>query len=602
MNGFIMDLQAMTTWIGFAWLLAIMAAIISHRQLKSERTINKQRQSTLRKRYQQLLHQHAIKLKVREKHNKRLLKTISRLNAKCDAAIDKNDWTHQLLTNMSHEIRTPLNAIIGFTELILMSPDRASVDNLKHIQSAGNHLMNLINDILDLSHLESKSFNLNEQTFQLHTLLEECCQMMTPQLKDSTVLIQPSFDESVYCEIKFDRTRLLQILINLLSNAVKYTPSGHIKISAFIKNKPDSWLLNLSINDTGLGMTEEQVAQILEPHTQFHQNQCSVKNTGVQSTGLGMAITDQLIRHMNGELQVHSTPNVGTDIKVILPILSYKPSKNCIPQLIGSDADDKVAEELHHYPVIKVPLHPVLLVDDQLENLTLIECFMNKLGIKYVSCRSGIEALSLYKKSEFSFVFMDIRMPLMDGIETLRLMQQLQSKKCTYVALSANAMISDINTALAAGFNHYLTKPLRMNELCDLFTKQYNMNVAEPAGIYWNKALEITGQDEALAISMIEQLIKRIPEMIETIESCHSNHEFDAELLHRWQGMICYAGAIRLNRLVSILESSVKETEIVNLTKIKQELIRELHLVMAQGLNAINRERNHFSAITVATA
>ncbi len=356
------------------------------------------------------------------------------------------------LSNMSHDIRTPMNAIVGFTNLAISHiNNREQVEEyLKKIMTSGNHLLSLINDVLDMSHIESGKIHLEEKPCSLpdilhglHNILQADIHAKQLELQIDTVDI---LDEDIYC----DKLRLNQVLLNLLSNAVKYTGAGGI-VSIRITEKggaPEGYAnYEFLIKDTGIGMSEEFVAHIFEP---FEREQ-NATLSGIEGTGLGMAITKNIVDMMNGFIKVHSQLNVGTEITVTFPF------RLC-------------AEAREHQEIVELKGCRALVVDDDYNTCDSVSYMLGQLGLRAEWTLSGKEAVlrthqAITREDDYGVYIIDWLLPDVNGVEVARRIRKETGEAVPIVILTAYDWSDIEEEAREAGVTAFCSKPLFLSEL-----------------------------------------------------------------------------------------------------------------------------------------
>ncbi|HQS58455.1 MAG: hypothetical protein B7Y56_15810 [Gallionellales bacterium 35-53-114] len=359
----------------------------------------------------------------------------------------------EFLSSMSHELRTPLNAILGFAQLLDAGTPRPTAtqnSRLQQIIKAGWYLLELINEILDLAVIESGKIALSQDSVMLADVLRECLSMIEPQAKSHAV--QVNFQPSAHRWFtNTDRIRLKQVLINLLSNAVKYNREhGTIDVTCSASG-PDR--VRISIRDSGEGLPAEKLAQLFQPFNRLGQ-----ESGNTEGTGIGLVVTKQLVELMGGNIGADSTPGVGSVfwIELNAEIMADPAAKN------DSPADDSAQPQnstTRHYTV--------LYVEDNPANLMLVEQIISSHAhIRMLGARDGKHGLVLARALLPDVILLDINLPDISGLEVLRLLRaDPTTSHIQLIALSANAMLHDMENALKAGFMHYLTKPIKINEL-----------------------------------------------------------------------------------------------------------------------------------------
>ncbi len=390
------------------------------------------------------------------------------LNAEKEKAEQANMLKSQLLANMSHEIRTPLNAIIGFIDLVLEENNLISKvrEFLQAAQNNGNLLLSLIDDILDLSKIQSTQLNFDCKPVRLNPLMEDLKLNAENLLKQKGCSVQVCYeiDKELHYAIEQDPTRLKQILNNLISNAVKFTDSGQISFGVKLH---DHETVLFYVTDTGIGIPPEKHDLIFESFQQADMS--TTRQYG--GTGLGLTITKKIIERMHGEIQVKSSAGTGATFKFTLPYRQAA-TKDQSNRLHGDNSNVKSAE---------TGKCRILLVEDSIDNQLLAKSILTKRGYHVEIANDGKEALEFYKQKskEINLVLMDMQMPVMGGIEATKLIRKHEQEngllQMPIIALTAGAMKGDRDQCLQAGCNEYLTKPLKSKLLLGTIKKFTHM-------------------------------------------------------------------------------------------------------------------------------
>ena len=361
-----------------------------------------------------------------------------------------NKAKSEFLANMSHEIRTPLNAVIGFSEILKDELDKNEhQEYLSTIITASDSLLSLINDILDMSKIEAKMLELKEEYFNPNDLLAEMKDILTYKAEEKGIdLFFQTVQEDL--KIKFDQNKLKQILINLIGNAIKFTNKGYIKVEPKINiTKENKLELEIIIEDTGIGITEEYQNQIFTPFTQ--QDGESTREYG--GTGLGLAITKKLTELLGGNISLTSQPGQGSKFKLEFKDIDF----------IFSEDKGKLSNEMIN---IKFAPANILIVDDMKYNRKYIKDQLHKLGLKVFTGEDGQKALEILKEENIALILLDLKMPVMDGYETLKEMKKAGYQIPT-IAFTAAATIEEKEKAKSAGFNGFMTKPIKKSNLTE---------------------------------------------------------------------------------------------------------------------------------------
>ncbi|HET9266185.1 MAG TPA: response regulator [Vicinamibacterales bacterium] len=367
------------------------------------------------------------------------------------ANLAKSDF----LSSMSHELRSPLNAILGFAQLMesdSQSPTPSQKESIAQILDAGWHLLNLINEILDLAVIESGTVSLSGESVSLDEVMLECRAMMEPQAHQRGISMTfPQFDKP--CFVSSDRTRLKQILINLLSNAIKYNKVRGTVVVDYTVSAPDR--IRINIKDTGAGLPSEKLAQLFQPFNRLGQ-----EAGGEEGTGIGLVVTKRLVELMGGAIGVDSTVGAGSVFWIEL-------ISAAAPQL-AAEGGEAAAYALPHVPH-GARLRTLLCVEDNPANLKLVEeLIARRPDLRLLTAVNGTLGIELARTSQPEMILMDVNLPDIRGIEVMKILREdPATAHIPIVALSANAMPRDIRKGLEAGFFRYLTKPIKVSEFMD---------------------------------------------------------------------------------------------------------------------------------------
>ncbi|MDR0495277.1 MAG: response regulator, partial [Treponema sp.] len=395
---------------------------------------------------------------------------VTELIAAKELAEQSNRFKSQFLSRMSHEVRTPMNAILGITEIQLQKEVIPAdiQEALGKINNSGDLLLGIINDILDLSKIEAGKLELMPAVYSVSSLINDTVHLNTLLYDAKPVEFKLQVDENIPATLFGDELRIKQILNNLLSNAFKYTDEGDISLSIAAEYQPGESsrvTLVFCITDTGQGMTAEQQDKLFDEFTRFNQE----ANRAVEGAGLGMSITRQLIRLMDGEIDVKSEPGEGSVFTVRLPqeidspeVLGAEMAKNLERFRVGSFSQIKKAPQIvREY----MPYGRVLVVDDIETNLYVAKGLMAPYGLSIETAASGFEAIEKIKNGAvFDIVFLDHFMPKMDGIETAKNIRELGYAH-PMIALTANALAGQAEMFLEGGFDGFISKPIDIRQL-----------------------------------------------------------------------------------------------------------------------------------------
>lgn len=376
------------------------------------------------------------------------------------------------LSNMSHEMRTPMNAIIGMTQIAtdeVYDPE-ITVENLNSIKKSSKYLLSIINDILDMSRIESGKFNLNCEWVSMDEILSPCVDMIKPFTEEKHITFEyPDSDKVKYFEYHIDPLKTKHMLMNLLNNACKFTGDGGT-IRLTIKNlrHDDKTSTDIIIvEDNGCGMSEEFLTRIFQPFSQ----EPNIYSRSTQGTGLGLALARKIALAMGGDIEVESKLGSGSKFSITFPYLYRIKEKETV-----TEKEEKVSNCEEYLKGCNI-----LLCEDNEINAVIGSKLLSKAGCNVVLAKDGQEGISLFSKSkenEIDAILMDIRMPVMDGLTAtheIRKMERADALTVPIIAMSANAFEEDVRTSIAAGMNEHLAKPVEPDvlyqTLCRLIKK-----------------------------------------------------------------------------------------------------------------------------------
>jgi len=364
------------------------------------------------------------------------------------------------LSRMSHELRTPMNAILGFAQVLEVEPslDPELVSFVEEIHRAGDHLLEMINDLLDLSRIESGKLSIAVESTRLQPALDQSIKLLQAMLSAKQVVLHGAACDPAI-QLLADKTRLRQVLLNVLSNAIKYNRQGG-RID--IEFRPVTGeRLQIRISDTGLGISAEKITRLFRPFERL-----GAELTSTDGAGIGLALSKQLTEMMGGTLGVESTPGQGSTFWVELPMAQ---NAAVVEATAAPATQEEAAEKLR-----------VLYVEDNAANLRVIVAMLrHQTNLQLLSATNGEHGLEMARRMKPDLILLDIHLPGMDGYEVLAALQNdEQTRDIPVVALSADAMPLDIETGLKAGFRRYLTKPVNFDELLDALNEVKKTNVS----------------------------------------------------------------------------------------------------------------------------
>jgi signal transduction histidine kinase len=362
----------------------------------------------------------------------------------------------EFLANMSHEIRTPLNAVLGMAELLQATPlTPAQREFTDTIRTSGDSLLTIINEILDFSKIEHGRIELEHTPLDLHRTLREAIEIAAPPALPPGLALRHEIDPDLPARILGDPFRLRQILVNLIANAVKFTERGEVVITAtrLPPEHPAPARLRISVRDTGIGIPADRHDRLFQAFSQIDAS--TTRCFG--GTGLGLAITHRLVSLHGGDIRVASSPGHGSDFIVELPLLPAPPPPAPPP---APAAEPPAALDPSH--ALRYPLR-LLLVEDNPVNQRVASLLLQKLGYSPAYALNGAEALAAVARDTYDVVFLDVQMPVMDGLECARRLRTEYpvERRPWIIAMTANALEGDREQCLEAGMDDYTSKPVR---------------------------------------------------------------------------------------------------------------------------------------------
>lgn len=379
-----------------------------------------------------------------------------------------NKAKSDFLANMSHEIRTPINAIIGMNELIRRNATSPEIKEYsRNIKSSGNVLLTLVNDILDLSKVETGEIGITEHNYQISSLLVDAYNMVSDQIKQKGLRIYSHIDENIPYELFGDEEHIRQAFVNVLTNAVEFTERGFIDISVSGVTKGDTCNLVFTVRDTGIGIKKQELNQVFGNY----ERTSNVDKMHIEGTSIGLTIASDICNILGGSISVKSIQYVGSVFVMEIPqkIVNDTPMG---PLDFGYDGN---TDNIQGYkPIHFAPGSRILTVDDVPMNTTVVKMLLKDTGLTIDSATGGEAALELLQNIPYDLVLMDHMMPGMDGVQTLHEIQRLKNSpnlNTPVVVLTANAIAGVRQAYLNEGFAEYMSKPVKGDELEHMLAK-----------------------------------------------------------------------------------------------------------------------------------
>ena len=468
------------------------------------------------------------------------------------------------IANMSHEIRTPLNGIIGMIRELnkenLTIKQQSYVDNAL---KASKHLLSIINTILDLSKIKAGELKLSKKNFSLQDEIKTVKNILEGQAANKKIDLITDLDNTLANAYKGDATRIRQILINIIGNSIKFTEKGSVKIiCSLLKSYNSKDQISIRIMDTGIGMDENFVKKV---YTKFQQED-PTRSRRHSGTGLGMAITKELIELMKGTINLSSVKGVGTTVELIITFP------------IGDVNKIEVSND--NISISKLDNVRILLVEDNEMNRYVAINALKPYVSEIIEAENGEIAIELIKKEVFDLILMDLQMPFMGGIEATEIIRNKLSINTPIVALTANAFKSEIDKCIRAGMNNYVTKPFEEKQLLKVIQKEIQRNKSTKekekfsSTQFTNYKLDILKEmsrgDNTFVETMLRLFVTNIPKSIERIKSAINNNDFTeiSKIAHKIKPSLINLGLDTLHQDIRKMEYYNNEIDSIENLKV----------------------------------
>ncbi|MBO4912332.1 MAG: response regulator [Butyrivibrio sp.] len=517
-----------------------------------------------------------------------------------------NEAKSRFLSNMSHEIRTPINAVLGFDEMILRECDDENIlSYATDIQSSGKTLLALINDILDFSKIEAGKMEIIPGEYELGSMLNDVINMIEVKLNEKGLEFVTKISEDIPHVLFGDETRIKQCIMNLLTNAVKYTDVGSVTMVIYKEEYDplshddmfdEKIVLGVRIIDTGIGIKEEDLDKLTLAFERVDEK----RNRTIEGTGLGISIVTNLLGLMGSKLNVKSEYGKGSEFsfEIVQTVVDREPIGDFAKDYRLSKVNKKDYKESFHAPKARI-----LVVDDISTNLTVIQGLLKKTLISVDTALSGRKALELVTENKYDIIFLDHRMPELDGIQTLHMMKGMNNnmnKKVPVVALTANAVAGSREMYFREGFSNYLSKPvspLKLEEMILSYLPSYKVSMPGDADFVEDEKEDVKKADETelklmkvqgvdvksaiarcgspkVVIDVMQDFWLSIKERSDLIEKYSSSDIKNYMIyVHGLKSSAKAIGALELSELAEYLEKCAEEKNKAEITKKTPELL-----------------------------
>ena len=516
------------------------------------------------------------------------VKLINQLELAKDQAEKANHAKTDFLSSMSHEIRTPLNAIVGFSQCIENADTiEEAKEDARDIVMASQNLLEIVNGILDISKIEADKMEIVNTEYNLRNILDNLTKLIIPRIGEKDIELKTNFAPDIPDVLYGDSGKVKQVITNVLTNAAKYTEQGEIDFSVRCVNNKNNCRLIISIRDTGRGIKKEQIDKLFTKFQRLDED----KNTTTEGTGLGLAITKRLVEMMGGKIVVQSEYGEGSTFTIYL-------NQEIRTSLYKNE--EVVVEQVSNYNNKRV-----LLVDDNKLNLKVATKILKEYNLDITSVESGFECINkIENNNKYNLILLDIMMPKMSGVETLKRLKQIDDFNTPVIALTADAIHGRENKYLEVGFNGYLSKPIEKEELEKVLSKYLSSEIEEKienknesneeknnslnVDYLKENDIDVYGSIELLGdIEMYNDTLKdfltesetRLPKMKEHLDNNDANNY--AILAHAMKSDSKYLGFKKLAELSLNHELEGKANNISYIKEHHEELMIEVNKIIS---------------------